>query len=51
MKKSFDGVCQGSLELLSGRELDKFARSIRYGRFTESEVEDEQEDAEDDGDE
>ncbi len=31
MKKSFDGVCQGSLELMSGRELDKLARRIRYG--------------------
>ncbi len=29
MKNAFDGVCQGSLELLSGRELDKIARHIR----------------------
>lgn len=31
MKKSFDGICQGSLDLLSGRELDRLARNLRYG--------------------
>lgn len=31
MKKAFDGVCQGSLELLSGRELYRMARNLRYG--------------------
>lgn len=31
MKNAFDGVCQGSLELLSGRELPKMARNLRYG--------------------
>lgn len=31
MKKSFDGTCQGSLELLEGRELAKMARNLRYG--------------------
>jgi hypothetical protein len=31
MKKAFDGVCQGSLEMLSGRELAKMARNLRYG--------------------
>ena len=31
MKKAFDGPCQGSLELLSGTELDRIARNIRYG--------------------
>ena len=31
MKNSFDGICQGSLELLSGRELDKLASNLRYG--------------------
>ncbi|MGE5676724.1 MAG: DUF6323 family protein [Pseudomonadota bacterium] len=31
MKESFDGKCQGSLELLSGRELYKLARNLRYG--------------------
>ncbi|MEA4848126.1 MAG: DUF6323 family protein [Clostridiaceae bacterium] len=31
MKGSFDGKCQGSLELLSGRELANMARNLRYG--------------------
>ncbi len=31
MKDFFDGQCQGSLELLAGRELDKIARNLRYG--------------------
>lgn len=31
MKKSFDGLCQGSLELLSGRELANMARNLRFG--------------------
>ncbi|MPW24303.1 hypothetical protein GC105_00655 [Alkalibaculum sp. M08DMB] len=31
MKTAFDGVCQGSLELLSGRELDRLAHNMRYG--------------------
>ncbi len=31
MKKSFDGKCQGSLELLAGRELANMARNLRYG--------------------
>ena len=31
MKTSFDGVCQGSLDLLSGRELDRLARDLRSG--------------------
>ncbi len=31
MKNSFDSKCQGSLELLSGRELNKMARNLRYG--------------------
>jgi len=31
MKDSFNGKCQGSLELLSDRELDKMARNLRYG--------------------
>ena len=31
MKKRFDGICQGSLELLSGRELANMARNIRFG--------------------
>lgn len=31
MKTSFDGVCKGSLDLLSEQELDRFARDIRSG--------------------
>ncbi|OPX84121.1 MAG: hypothetical protein A4E53_03896 [Pelotomaculum sp. PtaB.Bin104] len=31
MKKYFDGKCQGSLDLLKCRELEKMARNIRYG--------------------
>ena len=31
MKNSFNGRCQGSLELLAGRELEKMARNLRYG--------------------
>lgn len=31
MKDSFDGKCEGSLELLSERELEKMARNLRYG--------------------
>jgi len=31
MEKSFDGICQGSLELLSGRELANMARNLRFG--------------------
>lgn len=31
MKNVFNGICQGSLELLSGRALYKLARNLRYG--------------------
>ena len=31
MKSTFNGVCQGSLDLLSGRELDRIARNLRSG--------------------
>jgi hypothetical protein len=31
MKNAFDGICQGSIELLSGRELYKLAQNLRYG--------------------
>lgn len=31
MKAAFDGVCQGSLDLLAGRELYRLARNLRYG--------------------
>lgn len=32
MKSSFDGVCRGSLELLSGRELYNLAEAIKRGQ-------------------
>ena len=32
MKYYFDGVCQGSLECLSGTSLEEICRGIRYGR-------------------
>lgn len=31
MKKSFNGICQGSLDLLSSRELERLARNLRFG--------------------
>ncbi len=31
MKSAFDGVCQGSLDLLSSRELYQLARNLRFG--------------------
>lgn len=51
MKNAFDGVCQGSLELLSGRELYLYARHLRFGRVDDDREEftpgsDEQEDYE-----
>ena len=36
MKNSFDGLCQGSLELLSGRELANMARNVRYGSLPDT---------------
>ena len=47
MKKAFDGICQGSLELLSGRELNKMARNLRYGYpadYSQDNISDEDED-------
>ncbi len=32
MGNAFNQKCQGSLELLSGRELDKIATNLRYGK-------------------
>ena len=49
MKKTFDGVCQGSLELLSGRELARMARNLRYGYepdYSEDTISDEDEEDE-----
>lgn len=31
MKSAFDGVCQGSLDLLSGRELYRLEKNLRFG--------------------
>lgn len=36
MKTAFDGACQGSLELLSGRELQQFAKQLRFGSSGDS---------------
>lgn len=44
MKKSFDGKCQGSLELLSGRELEKMARNLRSGYALDYAEDNEEED-------
>lgn len=46
MKKSFDGICQGSLDLLSGRELDRLARDLRCG-YSADDSEDTDEEDED----
>lgn len=49
MKDSFDGKCQGSLELLAGRELANMARNLRYGYapdYSEDEYYEEDEDDE-----
>lgn len=49
MRKSFDEICQGSLELLSGRELYNLARNLRYGfgpDCTEDYLEGDEEDGE-----
>jgi len=35
MKSAFDGVCQGSTDLLSGRELYQLARNLRFGLHTD----------------
>lgn len=49
MKNSFDGKCQGSLELLSGRELDKMARNLRYGYDLDYSENNEYEEEDEDG--
>lgn len=49
MKNAYDGICQGSLELLSGRELERLARNIRFGYasdYLEEEDDEEDEDGE-----
>ncbi len=46
MEELFDGRCQGSMELLQGREMERIAHNIRYGTWTndneEMQVEDEE---------
>jgi len=49
MKTAFDGVCQGSFELLAGRELDKLARNLRYGYSLDHEDDMSTEEENDDG--
>ncbi len=47
MKLSFDGVCQGSLDLLSGRELYRLAENLRFGRpydYVEADILEDEED-------
>ena len=39
MKKSFDGICQGSVELLYGRELNDFSEKIQDGYDFNPEIE------------
>jgi len=47
IKNSFTDICQGSLDLLSGRELDHFARNFRSGYRFDYSGDDFSEDAED----
>lgn len=49
MKNSFDGKCQGSLELLAGRELDILAHNLRYGYAPDYSEDDEFEEEVEDG--
>ena len=49
MKTAFDGICQGSLELLSGRELDQLSHNMRYGYAFDYSEDDENEEDEEDG--
>lgn len=48
MKEAFDGICQGSMDLLSGKELYKIARNIRFGKDPYSSEDEAEEDEEDD---
>ena len=48
MKISYDSICQGSLELLSRRELNNLARTLRYAykeKFTEDKTDLDEEDS------
>ncbi|MEA4887937.1 MAG: DUF6323 family protein [Clostridiaceae bacterium] len=40
MRTYFEERCHGSLELLAGRELDRMARNIRFGRHYDDDGED-----------
>lgn len=33
MKSYFNGICEGSLDLLKNRELENLARNVRFGNF------------------
>ena len=47
MRKSFDGVCGGSLEMLAGTTLEKMARNVRHGlapNYEEPTIEEEEAD-------
>lgn len=49
MKSFFDGVCQGSLDLLSGRELYRLAKNLRFGLpadYSENSFSEDEEDGE-----
>ena len=48
MKRSFDGICQGSLELLSSRELYNLARSLRFGKQDSGDKDDDNDEEDDD---
>ena len=45
MRRCFDGPGMGSLELLRGRELERVARNVRYGREPDDDGEEEWDDA------
>jgi len=47
MKTAFDGICQGSLDLLLGRELDRLAHSLHSGYRYDDSRDDFSEDEED----
>jgi hypothetical protein len=48
MKSAFDGICQGSLDLLSSRELYRLAKNLRYGLPADYSEDDFSEDEEED---
>ncbi|MCE5195533.1 MAG: DUF6323 family protein [Negativicutes bacterium] len=49
MSKAFNGVCQGSLELLAGRELVRMAHNIRFGLAVDYEEKEQAEEEEQNG--